>query len=155
MILLVGKERRQIWLANDIGMNPLHLACRHNTYIEVADIIIHEAPVDICASRGADGWSPLHVVLHLNAAVELIQLIVEHIPHDALFSKKNDGNDPLHYLCEHIRTKSTSVILEALQKDSNLLTFTSNELRVDDSFVMAAVRSSLLALEFASETIKA
>jgi len=162
--LIIGKAPPEIWDANDSGMNPLHLACRHNTHIEVAEIIIHEAPVDICASRDAEGWSPLHLVLHLNAAVELIQLIVETIPHDAFFSKNNDGYDPLHYLCEHtepekvlqlIRTKSTSVLLEAIQKDSNLLKFASNELRVDDSFAKAAVGSNPLALEFASETVKA
>jgi len=162
--LLISKASPEIWYPNDSGMNPLHLACRHNTHIDVAEILIHEAPVDICASRDADGWSPLHLVLHLNAAIELIQLIVEHIPHDAFFSKNNEGYDPLHYLCEHtepekviqlIRRKSTAVVLEALRKDSNLLTFAAHELRGDDSIAEAAVGSNPLALEFASETVKA
>jgi len=154
----------KIWSPNESGMNALHLACRHNTHVEVAEIIIREAPIDICASIDGEGWNPLHLALYLNAAFELIQLIIENIPQEAFFSKNNNGHDPFHYLCEHtesekvvrlIMKQSPCIILEAVKNKSNLLQLVSKEIRADDIFAKAMIKSNPLALEFASKNVKA
>lgn len=160
---IIRKALPKIWLPSESGMNALHLACRHNTHVEVAKIIICEAPVDVCASRDAEGWSPLHLALHFDLAVELIQLIIEKIPREIFFSKNNEEYDSFHYLCEHtesekivhlIMKKSTSIILEAIKNNSNLLQLVSKDLRADENLAKAVIESHPLALEFASKIVK-
>lgn len=162
---IIDKAPPEIWSKNESGMNPLHLACRHNISVEVAKIIIGEAPQGCCASGDAEGCNPLHLALRLNASIHLIELIIINISRKTFFARNNDGYSPLHYLCEHtepekvvqliIKRETPSVILEAFEYDSNLLQFASKHLLGNDSFAMSAIQRNPIALEFASENVKA
>lgn len=78
------------------GLTPFHQICRHNPPLDVIELFVACAGVDVVKTRDNAGMLPLHMACIHVSSVEVVDLLVTLYPEGQLI-QDGKGATPLHY----------------------------------------------------------
>jgi ankyrin repeat protein len=92
------------------GLTPFHQICRHNPPLDIVELFVASAGLEIMSWTDKRGMLPLHYACAYNASIDVIEALVLLYPESRL-KQDAKGETPLHYAVTNM-----SLSVDAIEK---------------------------------------